>query len=547
MTPIRPLRILLLAAALSLSPTMPARADQFTEALAIHHQVEALLRQRQSTLSVYVGAAVNELILRRVEVQVDDLPVQHYEYGSFEAEALQRGGLHRLQVADVAPGAHRLRARFFVRRVGAAPDTPRYVLSLEETFKKSNVPLSLEFAVQRGSRGSGTLRVLRSDGRSDAQRQRVARFAEDARVNWIAAAEGPPVSAIPDPAPPSQNVGLFNAALILFRNGRRTQALDMLGRIGTSDDDTADEQRVRDLANLTLGFQMLRERNGAAANVAFGRVRSPGPYANPALLGLGWAALLPSGAASRRARGADRLAELDPEQAAELRRRKPLRYNWSQGVSISERDLRAALAPWHELALRNPFDPVVQEGMLVVAYALQELGAHRQAEQQYQRAIDRLEQVRRRLDGLLPELDDGRFFVPIDAEAGHGWRRWLADFDADADSGYMRMLTTDVDFIDAIEARRPLVFQQRLLARHAGTLAGFPPDELRARLLRERIEDLLRRGVEPLDQATARARDAAFAVLQRISASTDAYLVDARFALARIYDPPQAEGTGASR
>src|SRR5690606_38774746 len=124
------------------------------------------------------------------------------------------------------------------------------------------------------------------------------RFAEDARLNWVAAAEGPPVSAIPDPAPPSQNIGLFNAALALFRGGRREQAIGMLGRIGTSEDQTADEQMVRDLANLTLGFQMLRERDGAAAHVAFGRVRSPGPYANPALLGLGWAALLPPGAAS---------------------------------------------------------------------------------------------------------------------------------------------------------------------------------------------------------------------------------------------------------
>ncbi|WP_370309508.1 hypothetical protein [Sinimarinibacterium flocculans] len=541
----RPLRILLLPAVLLLPTLAPAQDDLFSEALVIHHQVEALQRQNRSTLGVYVGAAVNDLILRRVEVQIDDLPVRKYEYGSFEAEALRRGGLHRLLVADVEPGAHRLRARFFVRRIGATPDTPRFVLTLTETFNKSNVPMSLEFAVQSGGRGPATLRVLRSDGRSDALRQRVARYAEDARVNWVAAAEGPPVSAIPDPAPPSQNVGLFNASLILFRNGRREQALDMLERIGTGDDDTPDEQLVRDLANLTLGYQMLRERNGASAKDAFGRVRSPGPYANPALLGLGWAALLPSGARARGGRGADRLAEMAPDQADELRRRDPLRYNWSQGVDISDRSLRAALTAWNELALRNPFDPVVQEGMLVVAYALQRLDAHAQAQQQYETTIARLERVRTRLDELLLELGDGRLFERIDADPGHGWRRWLADFDADAQSGYMPLLTTDTDFVDAIEARRPLLFQARLLARHAEALAAMPQDDARVRALQQRIAELQQRSAGPLAQATARAGAAALAVLQRIAVSTDAYLVDARFALARIYDPPPAGGNGA--
>jgi tetratricopeptide (TPR) repeat protein len=541
---LRPLRTLLLVLASMLPPALSAQEDLFTEALVIHHQVEALQRQRQSALIVYIGAAVDDLILRRAEVRIDEQPPQAYEYGGFEPEALQRGGLHRVLMADVAPGEHRIRVRLFVRRVGARPDSPRFVITLDESFKKHNVPLSLELAVQSDRRGGATMRVLRSDGRSTALHQRVARFAEDARLNWVAAAEGPPVSAIPDPAPPSQNIGLFNAALALFRNGRRQQAIEMLGRIGTSADQTADEQMVRDLANLTLGFQMLRERNGAAANVAFGRVRSPGPYANPALLGLGWAAVLPAGAASRPARKAGKTDKLSAAQADELRRRMPLQYSWSQGVQISERNLRSALVPWNELALRNPFDPVVQEGMLVVAYALQQLGFEEQAKQQYLRAVGRLEQVRQRLDELLPEIEDGRFFELIDEEVDNGWRRWLADFDDDGGEGYMRLLSRNADFIDAAEARRPLVFQKRLLARHAQTLRALPPGDPRVASLLQRIDDLAQRSVAPLDAATARVRDAAIAVLLRTSLSTDAYLVDARFALARIYDPPQARDAG---
>ncbi|MES0874925.1 hypothetical protein [Sinimarinibacterium thermocellulolyticum] len=536
---LRPLRILLLFAALLLPPVVCAQHDLFSEALLIHHQVEALQRQRQSALIVYVGAAVDDLILRRAEVRIDEGPPRQYEYGGFEPEALRRGGLHRIFIDDVEPGAHRLRARFFVRRVGARPDSPRLVITLDETFTKHHAPLSLELAVQSDGRGGASLRVLRSDGRSDALRQRVARFAEDARLNWVAAAEGPPVSAIPEPAPPSQNVGLFNAALALFRSDRRAQAIELLTRIGTGEDQTADEQMVRDLANLTLGYQMLREGDGAAASLALGRVRSPGPYANPALLGLGWAALLPTGAATRSTRKAGKPAALSDEQAEALRRRMPLQYGWTQGVQISERRLRSALVPWNELALRNPFDPVVQEGMLVLAYALQRLGYEEQARQQYLRAIERLEQVRRRLDELLPELEDGRFLALLDAEVDHGWRRWLADFDTDAREGYMRLLTQDADFVDAVEARRPLVFQQRLLQRHAQTLATLPQDDAHVRALQVRLDDLLERGATPLAEAGARVRDAAIAVLLRSRRSTDAHLADARFALARIYDPPQ--------
>jgi hypothetical protein len=142
----RPLHTLLLAALLWLAP-LPAQAELFDEVLAAHHQAEALLRKREAELSVYIGGVVDGLLLRQAEVRIDDAPPQHYTYSRVESEALQRGGLHRLHVAQLERGMHRLRARVLARRIGAAPGTPYIELQIDETFEKGGVSLALELTV----------------------------------------------------------------------------------------------------------------------------------------------------------------------------------------------------------------------------------------------------------------------------------------------------------------------------------------------------------------------------------------------------------------
>jgi hypothetical protein len=527
----RPLHTLLLAALLWLAPS-PAQAELFDEVLAAHHQAEALLRTRQAELSVYVSGVASGLLLRKAELQIDDAPAQHYTYSRVESEALQRGGLHRLHVTQLERGMHRLRARVLARRIGAAPGTPYIELQIDETFEKGGVSLALELTVPPDwQRPWARLGVLRSDGPSDALRQRVERFAEDAQWYWVAAAEGPRGAALPPPARASALVGHYNAALVLLKNKRTKQGIAKLTQIGTADVDEADELRVRDLANLALGYRMLRDGNGPAASVALGRVRSDGPYAHPALLGLGWASLLPSGSRVRAA-----AQDVDADQ----QRRMPLQHSWTAGVKLGERNLRAALVPWTELAQRNPFDPVAQEGLLLVAYALQQLRAHERAEVQYQLAAARLAGVVRQIDAALQAFDDGRIFALIDAESAGGWRRWLADLPADGETGYFRLLAADADFIDALEARQPLLYQQRLLARHARDLEALAQTDATAAALRTRILALSERVAAPLAQASLTVGAAAQRVLLDLRVSASAYLADANLALARIYDPQAA-------
>lgn len=522
-----------------------SRADLFEEVMAVHHRAKTLLGPQRAPLAVYVGGPGNAWLLRYAEVQINDQPPVVYEYDGFQADAIQRGGLHRLLATDLPVGKHHIRARLVVRAPDASAATPRVQYDIDEPFNIGNAPLSLELLLPAavGGRAIFGVQVQRGDGRSDILRQRVQRYADDAQLAWIAAAEAPGAMALPPPPSPSNTVGMFNAAIALINGGRDVQAVEMLTKIGQQPVKSPDEQLVRDLANLTLGYRMLRAGNGGAAAEALGRVRSEGLYANQALLGLGWASLLPTTSERSSAR---KLMQQYQEQgspaaesaSADSRRRDPLNRNWTAGMKVSPAQLQQALAAWRVLERRNSFDPVVQEGMMLVAYALQELGQIDQATRQYERVIVRLEAVQQRLTEVLPQVLDGRLLAVLDADVQSGWRRWLADLSADPTQGYIRMLTADQAFIDALEARQPLAFQRRVLVQDDRSLAPLEAANPVAANLRARIMPLILRANAELERSNLQVLSAAAPVMQSLRLTTDAYLVDARFALARIYDPP---------
>jgi hypothetical protein len=526
-----------------------ARADLSAEVLAVHREATSLLQAQRADLQIYVGAAADGLLLRRVELQIDDAAPLHYEYSRQESEALSRGGLHRLYGDMLEPGAHRMRALLVARRSDAQPLTPRIELRVDQIFEHDGGPQTLELTLARsGWRDNAVLHLANGAAPSDAQRMRAARYAEDAQAGWSAPFENAPAdAALPLATPGVASIARYNDAVTMIRDGNRDAGVAALTAIATGEAVGADARRVRDLANLTLGYQLLRERQPEPAAQALRRVRSPGPYGNAALLGLGWTWLMPSAGAGEATPGA-----WWPQTAAdspELRRRMPFRYNWSVAAGERARDLHAALVPWNELNGRDALDPVVQEGMLVVAYALQHLGAHEQAQRHYLRSIERLQHANASLDAALAQLRDGRTLALIDEASDHGWRRWLADLPYTDDTAYFRTLVDDADVIDALEARRPLRFQQRLLAQHAQGLAGLA----NAASLRQRIDALSVRIDTALAAADAALLDAATSALQARAKSARAYLAEARFAVARMHDPsprareqmPQRIATGA--
>ncbi|MEQ1439101.1 hypothetical protein AAG565_07040 [Fontimonas sp. SYSU GA230001] len=531
---------LLIAAAVALAMAVPgvAYADLSAEVRALHEEVAALTLTED--VQIYVGAAAGPLLLRRVQVQIDEQPPFDYEYSSFESAALQRGGLHRLHAGALAPGVHRLRAQFIARRADAGPLTPRVELRLDQAFEMGAQALSLQLTLAHtgGWRDRALLNLAQSQPPDAAQVRRAARYAIDAREAWVAAVADAP-SGLPSPdVSGAAAIVRYNEAVTMLREGRRDTGIAALTQIAGGEAPDADALRVRDLANLTLGHQLLRERRNAEAAEALRRVRSPGPYGNAALLALGWSRLLPQA----RTTGDDDPAgaaatgmawPLDAADTPALRRRMPFRYNAAVAAGERERDLRVALVPWNELSGGDPFDPVVQEGMLVVAYALQHLGAQEQAQRHYLRSIERLQQTGARLDDALAQARDGRLLALVDAQTADGWRRWLADLPYDDATAYVRILAGDAAVVDALEARRPLRFQRDLLAQDAQALATVADSQD----LRTRVELVARHVKAALDAADARVVEAASAALQARAKITRGYLAEARFALARLHDP----------
>ena len=158
---------------------------------------------------------------------------------------------------------------------------------------------------------------------------------------------------------------------------------------------------VRDRANLVLGYEALRQSRSAEAESALARVRSVGPYANAARLGLGWAQI--SSAAGPQAPGPAELRPRGEDATAEARRSTPFRK--ASGVASGHRAeaLQRALRPWTDMIGADPLDPAVQEAMLAIPYALTHLGAHEDALERTQQALNQLQRLHQ---GLLQGQED---------------------------------------------------------------------------------------------------------------------------------------------
>lgn len=544
-------RSLLLSATLLLSGmATQGHADEALaeEVLAVHREAlemeRALGDSQVNGLSLYMSAAVDGVLLRRVSLRIDEQPEIVYEYSAAESDALSRGTHHLLHSLALSPGTYRVRADLIARRADALPTTPRVRVQIDETVEKTQAPLLLDIAlVKRGWRDIATVQMTAVPWPAETLRRRSAEFArltQGPLAAWIEAPDLPPTLPVAEAPAPRVAVGAYNEAVSAIRAGNSDVGIAALQVLGSGDARSSSAWRVRDLANLTLGYQLLRERRGTLAATAFQRVRSPGPYGNAALLGLGWAYLMPGNADPRENGLAP--AEWWPEAEADspsLRRRMPFRYSWSVVGGSREQDLRAALIAWNELNGREVLDSAVQEGMLSVAYGLQHIGAHEQSAQHYQRAIDRLGLAVAQLDAAIEHVGSGALLQSADAETQDGWRRWLADLPYRDETAYLRTLMAEPVFIDTLEMRRDLRRLQEVLTQHSERLAIWSDPQVAA--LMQRVIGLRARVSAAMITLDARLQEVATRRLQAQRRGTLAYLAEARFALARLHDPsPQA-------
>ena len=222
----------------------------------------------------------------------------------------------------------------------------------------------------------------------------------------------------------------YNLAVAMIRSGDVRRGLSWLDLLGRSQSKDPEMLALKDQANVALGWHFLKAKQGRTALGVLGRVRSEGLLSGPALLGMGWAELVPNGERlprdlldSERSRTA-RQTDLQAGPRSSLIRLRVLEpeLNGVVGPSSFERDdppkdrndgLRKALKIWSVLLERDERDTSVQEAMLAIAYAHDQLRNVAEARSAYASAISALGRVDSGIAGESAFITEGQLSAAI--------------------------------------------------------------------------------------------------------------------------------------
>ncbi len=481
----------------------------------------------------YIDNRQPGLQLLQITLQVDRQAPIRYRYGDAESQAMLGQALHRVAVVELPQGPHQLYAEYVGRYTQDRPGMPRRRSRITQSFEQTAGTQAVEIALSPQGWSREPQIVVR---RWTPQ----AGSSDDPELGAydLLLGVGEPLSvALPLYARQSRE-GTSMAEPYRLRLDRALQQLQS-GRSGHDEAASAMLQRyqsavtsgdvasigqlaadtasgspealaVRDKANAALGYQLLASGQPSQADAAFRRVRSPGPYSETALLGLGWAQI----------GNADTQADAGTQDTDALRR---------------------ALVPWTELIGRDPTQAAVQESMLAVPYALERLGAHRQAQQRTQYAIDQLESLRGHLQSAQQHVASGamlRWLVERERDTGDGWdawyaalpepRWWLTAPPAAPAHFYIERLLEDANFLQQLDNCHRLYQLRRTLRNHSDSAA-----------LQQRIASL----EQPQRVALNALAQAQLALLLE---QTERYLVEAHFAMGRLHDKPTTIAAGAT-
>lgn len=139
--------------AIALDQTVQALKDeviQFNRDALIAE--EAFLYPPVSRLSVYVSNRLKNLLLKRIDVVVDDRAPVVYQYGERDSRALlEPGALQRLVLTNVDRGAHRIRVVYSGHFVDGDEQLQIVTDKFEAVIDKGADAAEIELQLQRGS------------------------------------------------------------------------------------------------------------------------------------------------------------------------------------------------------------------------------------------------------------------------------------------------------------------------------------------------------------------------------------------------------------
>jgi|TARA_R110000822_G_scaffold143056_6_gene281266 tetratricopeptide (TPR) repeat protein len=322
----------------------------------------------------------------------------------------------------------------------------------------------------------------------------------------------------------------YNLGLALINDGRALEGRDTLDRVGRMTARTEEEYAIRDRANLVLGWNFLQNEQGGTAKATLQRIRAEGPSSSRALLGLGWAELQPRG--DRQIRTSTLDDETDPYNTmmslggvlrpgyiedGVFRRSGFAIYSRAKMGEDEEESLQRALAAWTQLMGRDPMDPAVQEASLAIPYTLDRIGAHTQALEYYEKAIDLLELNRQRQRAAQQSIESGvmlNTLVLRDAndESSRDWE--LRDLPDVPETYYLQSLLASHRFQEGLKHYRDLRLLSRTVTGWKDRLDGVL--ELYRRNIREPVAPELLFAAATLDRKPPRTK-----IVLRLKADPD--------------------------
>lgn len=529
----------------------------------------------KSRAQVYVGSQPDAPFLRDITFLVNDSEPVRYEFSDTEARAIQRSARYRVALPGIHEGANQLRVDFhatdeidkgigvfkhgqFTKRFSVAAAAPTVDLTLTKGNFVSDAAFDIsiiESVAVSSSDELGAIDLMMANGAYFQAASALMRLSTNGsaaqsseeinkRLGACRVALG--LQAAPTPSGSDPATARLNQALALINRGNGAEAsaaLDLLGRDEAKDSSAL---TIRDQANLVLAYYYLDHGLGPEAIPVFQRIRSPGPYANAGLLGLGWALLAPphrDGAANPVT--TPRYPTIvTPRLTADI---IALHQNQPPRVPSPDKDqqtaLRKAMIPWTELIGRDPTDPAVQEGMLAIAWTLYHFGAYAQAQDDYTRSAEQLEKIRGWYDNAVTHVRSGGMTSVIaaqDSASSSGWPHtsvtltpshahwWHGDTPetpkAVADTFYFERLLLNDDFAAALQRYRNLIEADTAAREMATTDSG---------------SDLHNRLSAAIASEGAQLQSIALTELSSQKQKLEKYLIEARFALATIYDRPE--------
>ncbi|MDZ4077164.1 MULTISPECIES: tetratricopeptide repeat protein [Hydrocarboniphaga] len=568
------LTTLLLAGEATASAEVPG--DLVMEALDIERlamQLDpAASPSAQALTPIYIGSQAGEVQVLEVTFQIDAVKPVRYAYSPAESAALNERGLHKLTQIPLAPGQHRLYIDYAARGDDDRPGVPRLRSRLVQTIEAPAAGQPIVIEVKPGGLGgdpsltlvnaAGDVVLRQIDylihsGRYFSAASQIMQMRDAAGGNLPADYEqrlqtciGGLRHSMPADASASPVLAKYQSAAASLDAGRNADAIPMLEQIASEKANSAESWVLRDQANTTLGYYFLSMKQPDLAATTFKRVRSASPYANTALLGLGWAMLAPRGNAAESTAPLTAQSVKSslsaPEKLSTARKAMPFNNAWGVATGKRADDLRRALVPWTELIGRDPTDAAVQEAMLALPYAFEHLGAHEQAHDYSKRAVDQLENTRGHLEKALEHIASGEMaskIVESDSPGGSGWSWWLKDLPPPRwwlknrphapPNFYFERLTEDEEFREHLEAAHQLHELGMAMSRREDIVKKSGDTALQQRM--DAIEDRLI-AAEVAERAVLES--AATRYITSIKEQTERYLVEAHFAIARLNDRP---------